>query len=351
MKALVKYELGPGNMEIRDIPEPTCGDDQIKIKVKKAGICGSDLHIFHNDIAIPLNPPVVTGHEFSGVIAEVGKNVKDFRVGERVVSETAYSYCGVCDHCNEGFYNLCNERRTLGYWYNGIFTDYTVVPAGRVHRIPDNVSFTTAAMTEPLACVCHAVYDLSHIESGDVVLVSGPGAIGLMALQVAKAEGATVVVSGLTIDADRLEMAKELGADYAVNVQETDLSEFLQSITDGNGADVVLECSGAAPAINAALLAVKKRGYFVQIGLPGKKIEFDIEKVCYKELKFSGSLGSRKHSWKRALKLMKQEKVNLEVLANVQLPLTEWETAFVRFEKKDGCKFLLIPESELDSKE
>lgn len=346
MKALVKYAAGPGNMEIRDVPEPVCGDDQIKIKVKKAGICGSDLHIYHSDIAIPVNPPVIVGHEFSGVIAEIGKNVKDFEVGDRVVSETAFSFCGVCDYCTEGYYNLCNERRTLGYWYDGIFTDYTVVPAGRVHKIPEGISFTAAAMTEPLACVCHAIYDLSVIRAGDIVLVSGPGAIGLMAMQIAKAEGAIVVVSGLTHDLERLEMAKELGADYVLNVQENDLIEFVNSITGGYGADVVLECSGAAPAIDSALQAIKKRGYFVQIGLPGKKITFDIEKVCYKELHFSGSLGSRKHSWRTALKLMKQGKVNLEPLANVELPLEEWETAFNRFEQKDGCKFMLIPADE-----
>ena len=122
MKALVKYQKGEGNMEIRDIPEPTVAKDQIKIEVRAAGICGSDLHIYHDDIAIPLNPPVVTGHEFSGVIAALGEGVTGWNVGDRVVSETAYSFCGTCNHCINGFYNLCNQRRTLGYWYNGYST-------------------------------------------------------------------------------------------------------------------------------------------------------------------------------------------------------------------------------------
>ncbi len=343
MKALVKYAAGPGNMEIREIPEPTAKAGEIKIKVAEAGICGSDLHIYHSDIAIPVNPPVVTGHEFSGSIAQVGEGVTGFHVGDRVVSETAYHYCGVCHFCREGFYNLCLERKTLGYWYNGVFTDYVVVPGGRVHKIPDNVSDTAAAMTEPLACVCHAVYDLCKIVPGDLVLVSGPGAIGLMAMQVAKAHGATVVVSGTNIDIPRLEMARKLGADYTVNLQEESLEALINKLSDNYGADVVLECSGAAPAIDTGLKFIKKRGYFTQIGLPGKKIEFDIEKICYKELHFSGSLGSRNHSWRMALKLLEEGKVVLEPLADTKLPLTEWQTAFERFEKKQGCKFFLIP--------
>lgn len=344
MKALVKYEEGPGNMEIRDVSEPVVGPGQIKIKVNWAGICGSDLHIYHSDIAIPVNPPVTVGHEFSGVVAEVGQGVTNFVVGDRVVSETAYEFCGECDFCIEGYYNLCNNRRTLGYWYNGIFTNYTVVPVGRVHKIPENVSDIEAAMVEPLACVCHAVYDLCHIESGDVVLVSGPGAVGMMAAQVAKSFGAKIIISGITQDKTRLELALKLGVDIAVNVQEEDLEEIILANTSGYGVDVVLECSGSAAGIDTGLRMIKKRGWFAQIGLPGKRIDFDIEKICYKELHFSGSLGSRKNSWHQALRLLRNKQVQLEPLADVRLPLTEWEEAFRRFEAKEGCKFFLMPE-------
>ena len=343
MKALVKYEAGPGNMEIRDVPEPTVGPGQVKIEIMEAGICGSDLHIYHSDIAIPVRPPVTTGHEFSGVVTDVGEGVTAFKPGDRVVSETAYHYCQTCDFCREGFYNLCVERRTLGYWFNGVFTKYTVVPAGRIHLIPDNVDFTTAAMTEPLACVVHAIYDLSRIVPSDVVMVSGPGAIGLMAMQVAKAHGATVVVTGTNMDLDRLEMAKKLGADFAVNVQKEDVKAIFDSLSKGYGPDVVLECSGSAPGVDSGLNLIKKRGYFVQIGLPGKKIEFDIEKVCYKELHFSGSLGSRNHSWRTALKLLAEGKVVLKPLAATKLPITEWKKAFEMFENKEGYKIFLTP--------
>jgi L-iditol 2-dehydrogenase len=343
MKALVKYAAGPGNLEIRDVEEPSAGRGQVKIQIMEAGICGSDLHIYHSDIAIPVRPPVTIGHEASGVVVEVGEGVEAFKPGDRVVSETAYHYCGKCDFCREGWYNLCVERKTLGYWYNGVFTKYTVVPEGRIHLIPEGVSFTAAAMTEPLACVVHAVEDLTRINPEDVVLVSGPGSIGVMAAQLAKAHGARVVVSGTNIDTERLALAKKLGADYTVNIQQEDITKVLMDLTGGYGPDVVLECSGAAPAINTALRLVKKRGYFSQIGLTGKKIEFDIEAINYKEMHFSGSIGSRKANWCLALKLQGSKKVNLEPLVTHKFPITQWEEAFRLFESKDCGKIFLLP--------
>lgn len=343
MKALVKFAPGPGNLEIRDIPEPMPGSGQVKIEVKEAGICGSDLHIYHSDIDIPVRPPVVIGHEFSGVVAAVGAGVTHYMPGDRVVSETAYHFCGTCDFCRAGYYNLCIERKTLGYWFNGVFTRFTVVPETLVHRIPESVSFTAAAMTEPLACVVHAVFDLTRIVPGDLVLISGPGAIGLMAMQVAKAFGARTIVSGLTIDSERLAMAIKLGADAVVNVQQDDLAERINALSDGYGADVVLECSGSPIAIDAALDIIKKRGWFTQIGLPGKKIEFNIERVCYKELHFTGSLGSRHSSWNTALDLLAGGKIDLEPLATVKLPISKWAQAFKLFEKKEGYKLFLLP--------
>lgn len=346
MKAIVKYAAEPGHMEIREVPEPTAGPGQIKIKVVAAGICGSDLHIYNSDIAIPVRPPVTVGHEFSGVITEIGEGVEGFEVGQRVVSETAYSYCGTCEACREGWYNLCPERKTLGYWYNGIFTNYTVVPAGRVHLIPEGVSDIAAAMTEPLACVCHAVFDLTKISPTDIVLVSGPGPIGLMTMQVVKAHGATVIVSGTNVDTERLALAKELGADYTCNIQEESLEELVATLTKGKGVDVALECSGSHFGTNSALKLLKRRGYFTQIGMGKPEVPFYIEALNYKEPHVSGSLGSRKANWIQALTLLSQGKVKVEPLADVRMPMEEWESAFEKFRNKEGGKFILYPFKE-----
>lgn len=343
MKAIVKYAPEPGNMEIREVPEPKPAPGQVKIKVVAAGICGSDLHIYDSDIAIPVRPPVTVGHEFSGVIVELGEGVTEFKVGDRVVSETAFSYCGKCEPCREGWYNLCSERKTLGYWYNGIFTNYTVVPAGRVHLIPDNVDDISAALTEPLACVCHAVFDLSVILPTDLVLVSGPGPIGLMTMQVIRSFGARVVVSGTDVDEERLALARKLGAEYTINVQKESLADRINELTAGKGVDVVMECSGSAHGMNSGLKVLKKRGYFTQLGMGKPVIEFYVEALNYKEPHISGSLGSRKANWEQALHLLSRGKVLVDEIANVRLPMDEWKTAFDRFRRKDGGKFILFP--------
>jgi L-iditol 2-dehydrogenase len=343
MKALVKYAAGNGNMEIRDVPEPEAGSGQVKIEVKAAGICGSDLHIYHSDIAIPVNPPVTTGHEFCGVVAEVGEGVEGWHPGDRVTSETAYSFCGHCPACRTGYYNLCSERRTLGYWYDGAFAKYTVVPQERVHGLPENISFIAGALLEPLACITHAVLELMSITVGDVVLVSGPGAIGLGSLQVAKAQGATVIVAGTKIDARRLKMAEELGADRTIDVTAEDLGTLVTELTGGWGVNGVIECSGSASGVKAGLEVICKRGQFTQIGLFGKPVTLDFEKVCYKELAVTGSLGSTWTSWEKAIALVKQGKVKTEPLVSHQMPITEWEKAFRIFEDKSGLKLVLLP--------
>ena len=343
MKALVKYSEGPGNMEIREVKEPSAGTGQVKIAVEKTGICGSDLHIYHSDIAIPLNPPVVTGHEFAGTICEIGDAVQGWKVGDRVVSETAYSYCGVCSACRSGFYNLCSERRTLGYWYNGAFAPYTVVPSARLHRIPDHISFDEAALTEPLACITHAVIELSSIKPEDVVLLSGPGSVGLATLQVARAHGARVVVAGTSVDDERLKLAKELGAADVINVEKESLADFLSDLTRGTGVDIVLECSGSERAVDAGMLALKRRGQYIQIGLFGRPIKINFELVNYRELQVTGSLGSKFSSWEKALALMASGTVRTSPLISHRIPLKEWKSAFEMFERKEGLKLLLDP--------
>lgn len=343
MKALVKFAKGNGNMEIRDIEEPVPGPGQVKIEIKAAGICGSDLHIYHDDIAIPVNPPVVTGHEFSGVISQVGEGVTGWKPGDRVVAETAYSFCGKCKYCITGYYNLCNQRRTLGYWYNGVFTKYTVVPQEKLHKLSDTVDFVSGALIEPLACITHAVLEMTTIITGDVVLVVGPGAIGLATMQVAKAQGATAIVSGTDIDMERLEMAKTLGADYTINVMKSDLKKTIDQITKGAGVDVVLECSGSQKAANDALDVIKKQGYYTQIGLFSKPITIDFERISYKELKVTGSLGSRWTSWEKAIQLIELGKVKTAPLVSHQMPITEWQKAFDMFERKEGIKLVLTP--------
>ena len=343
MKALVKYEKGPGNMEIRDVPEPQPEQGQVKIEVKAAGICGSDLHIYHDDIVIAVKPPVVVGHEFSGVIAGLGDGTAGWKTGERVVSELGFEVCGRCYNCLAGFPNLCDSRKSIGYWYNGAFARYIIVPAEGVHRLPDNASFEQGALTEPLACVVHGVLELTPFAAGDTVLISGPGAIGLMTLQVARAQGAITIVSGVSADQSRLTLARELGADHLIDAEREDAAERVLELTGGRGADVVFECSGNDRAVDAGFSAIRKRGRYTQLGLFGRPISINFERVVSKELKVTGSFGQRRSAWQRALALMAQRKISLGPLVSDVLPLSEWKRAFELFENKEGLKVVLKP--------
>jgi L-iditol 2-dehydrogenase len=346
MKALVKFSRGEGNVEIREVSEPTPGRGQVKVEVKAAGICGSDLRIYHDNTPVPINPPVTMGHEFSGVITEVGEGVTEWKIGDRVVSETAYSVCGKCHYCSTGNYHMCSSRKGLGYFVNGVFAKYAILPQERLHMLPDNIDFVSGALLEPLACVTHAVLEQTSITAGDVVLVVGPGAIGLGALQLAKLQGAVTIVAGTSRSRERLKFAKELGADYTIDVQEEDLEKFISSLTKGKGVDVVLECSGSAKAADNALKVIRKQGQFTQIGLFGKPITINFESICNKELYVRGSMGSKWTSWEKIIGLVEGDKIKTKELVSHQFPLTEWKKAFEIFENREGLKVILMPVEE-----
>ena len=344
MKGVVKTQKGKGNVSIQNVKEPVPGPDEVKIVVKAAGICGSDLHTYDGTIKIPLNPPVIMGHEFSGIVAEIGKHVKNAKTGDRVTSETTYSSCGTCVYCRTGNYNLCSSRLTIGYWVNGGFSKYCVVPERIVHRLPENIDFVTGALSEPLACCVHGVLERTTISMGDLAVVTGPGTIGLLSLQLIKASGGRVIILGLAKDEHRLNLAQELGADRTVNVEKEDPYEVIHQMTDGIGADVVVECSGSRAAADLGFELVKKRGKYTQIGVFGGPIEIDFEKIIWKELELRGTFSHNWTTWEKTLKLMSQGKVNLKPLVSDIMPISKWEEAFKKQEQKEGLKIILTPE-------
>jgi L-iditol 2-dehydrogenase len=291
-----------------------------------------------------MNPPMIVGHEFSGVVVACGEGVEEWEKGARVTAEPSAIVCGKCRYCRTGAYNMCSDRLVTGYWVNGGFAEYVVVGAHRLHRLPDSISFDEGALTEPLACCVHGVHELTGIGAGDLVAVSGPGAIGLICAQLAKAEGAQVMVIGTGADRERLATAKALGMDHCIDLEEQDPIEFARELTEGDGADIVLECSGAGPAAAMGLELVRRQGKYTQIGLFGKPVTLDFERIAYKEIKVTGSLGQRWTAWKRAIRLMAQGKVNLKGVSSDKFPLAQWQEAFDRFEAKKGLKILLDPQ-------
>lgn len=341
MKALAKTAPGVGNVELIEVPEPVPGPGQVVVEVKAAGICGTDLHIWMDEFKT--KPPVVMGHEFSGRVHAIGEGVENFQPGDRVTSETYFETCGECIFCRRGRANLCPERRSIGSAVNGAFAKYVLVPAVNLHRLPKNVDYEAGALTEPLACVVHAVLEETKIVPGDLVLVSGPGPIGLLTLAVVKASGARTVVLGLKSDARRLEAAKKMGADYVIAVDEEDALAKIAELSGGYGADVALECAGAGPSAATCLAGVRRAGQYTQIGLFGRPIQWEMDQVCYKELKVTGTNASVPSAWDKALELMAQGLVDTKTIVSDVLPFADWEKGFKLAREKDSLKVLLTP--------
>ena len=341
MLGVVKTARGEGNVELREVPEPSAGPGEVKISVRNAGICGTDIHIFRNHYTF--NPPVVLGHEFCGEIAEVGKGVADLSPGDRVTCETTAGSCGLCGYCRRGNYNLCNERLGIGSILNGAFTRYVIAPRRIVHRLPENIDFVAGALTEPVACAVHGVIHITGVKAGEVTVVAGPGPIGLITAQVAQAEGAYVILLGRDLDISRLEIAQKLDLPKVINIDEEDAEAFVSDLTGGVGADVVFECAGAPSAARMLLNLVRKAGRYSQVGLMSTPFEIDWEQIAYKELQVLGTFSQNWRDWGRALELMSQGKVDASAIVSRQASIMEWESSFANFEAAKEVKVLLQP--------
>ena len=295
MKALTKMSKTPKDWRVIDKPIPAYDDDQVLIRVEYIGICGSDVHTFEGHYNVNAENLTI-GHEFAGVVAQVGKNVTNVKVGDRVTSETTFKICGECRYCKEGQYNLCSTRKGLGTQQDGAMAEYIVARAASCHILPENVSTRDASITEAAACAYHGVYR-ADIKQGDIVLVLGPGPIGLLVAQVVMSRGGRVVMTGLTQDAGRLKIAKErFGVEFTVDVQKDDLDALIKDLTDGYGADVCYDCSGAVPSMQTGMKLLRKQGQYVQVGLFAREvIEVNFSHIIQKELRVTGSRSQNTH--------------------------------------------------------
>ncbi|MBO0998789.1 zinc-binding dehydrogenase [Bacillus sp. SD075] len=328
MKAVMKTAPGHDNMSLENLPEPKVQNDLVKIKVAYTGICGTDIHTFTGEYRNS-KTPVVLGHEFSGTVVEVGNGVTKVKVGDKVTSETTYTTCGKCVYCLEKDYNLCSNRTGIGTQVNGSFAEYVVSREESIHVLPEDISLKAAALTEPLACCVHAALEKTTIEEDDIVLIFGPGPIGLLQCQVVKAQGAFVIMAGITKDKNRLDLAKSLGADVIVDIQKENLEEIVFKQTNGYGVDKLFECSGAVPAINQGLPLVKKKGTFVQVGISREKMNpIDQESVIQREIQYVGTRSQKPSSWHTALELLKEHKIDTEKMVTKIVSLEDWRQGF-----------------------
>jgi len=340
MRALMKMKHGEGNVEIKNIKELTCEKEEVKINVKYSGICGTDLHIYHD--LFTNYPPVVLGHEFSGIVTEIGPHVKNIMLGDRVtvLPSTAIT-CGKCDYCRRGFYAFCEGRKGMGYGVNGSFTQNVVVREDMVYKIPDHISMEVAALSEPLACVIQALEELETPKAGDVVLISGPGPIGLMSLSLLISRGVKVIVAGTNVDDNRLQLAKQLGAHSVVDVTKKNLTDFILKETNNKGIDIAVESAGHPNSVNACLKSLKKQGKLIQLGIIGEEANILYDLILYKQIKVQGSVAHSLSTWTKVLKMFEQNYLEIDKVITHKFPLTEWEKAFEVCFNKQGGKVLL----------
>ncbi len=329
MRGLTKLAPGAGNVALADRPDPVPGPGHVVLDVVAAGICGTDIHIYDGEF--PSRPPVIMGHEVSGVVADVGERVDASWQGARVVTETYFSTCGRCAWCVSGRRNLCPERRSIGSAVDGGFAPRLLVPAHNLHRIPGWLDGGVAAMAEPLSCCCQSLPP-GIVHDGDAVLVVGPGPIGLLAAQVVRAAGGEVHLRGTARDTGRLALATSLGIATSTT-GDAAVGEF----------DVVVDCSGHEAGISFALESARRGARFVQIGLAGRPATVPFDLICFKELTVTSGNASTPASWDRALGLIESRGVRLEPLLSGRVPLEDWEEAFAATRSGTGAKYVLVP--------
>ena len=339
MRALVKTIAGPGGLELRELPDPLPGPGQVVMAVRAAALCGTDVHIAHG--TFPVRPPLVPGHELSGTIASVGPGADGVRVGDWITTETDASVCGECAYCRAGDQHLCPARTAIGTTVDGGFAELVALPAAGVHALPAGVGFASGALTEPLAVAVRAVVERAEVRAGEDVVVVGPGTIGLLAAQVARARDASVAVAGLQRHAARFGLARELGIDRTFALDLPAERDAAARGRDGLGADAVIECSGAQDAIEAGLGLLRKGGRLIQVGFTGgERVAMDFDAIVNRELTVIASRGKRPTSFRTALDLIEHRQVTLEPLITHRFPLAAWEAAFATA-ARSGTKVVL----------
>ncbi|MHB1391505.1 MAG: zinc-dependent alcohol dehydrogenase [Clostridia bacterium] len=326
MKALV-YN-GPLDLTLKDIPKPEPGPGEVCVKVQAVSICGSDITGYKGKSNMRI-APLVMGHEFSGIVFEIGAGVSKDIIGKRV-AVIPNMFCGKCDNCLEGNINLCDFRRIVGTTmaaggYNGGMGEYVAVRESALLYLPDSVSFNYAAMLEPFAVALHAVKKAGDIK-GKFALVVGAGPIGLLTLKCLKYLGASTVVVTDLVD-ERLQVAHELGADMVVNSAKENVSDIIKSMSNGVGADIALDAVGISASVNQCIGSVRNKGKVILIGMASQSLDFEFKQVVCREIQMFGSY-TYTVEMKECLDILESGKVSLDGMITGVYPLEEGPAVF-----------------------
>lgn len=314
----------PGKIVVSEVARPSAGPGQVLVKVSMSGVCGSDVHAYLGEHPF-ISCPVVPGHEFSGTIAEVGEGVTDWEMGQKVTMEPSL-VCGTCYNCRRGRYNICMNLRVVGCQAPGSMAEYLSIPVDKVIPLPDEMSFEAGALVEPAAVAVHLVRRGGPV-GGKKVVVMGAGTIGLMAMQVARAHGATEIMQTDVVP-QRLELAADLGADHLANVADRKLGDYVLDAYGADGADIIYECVGIESTIASAIEVARKGSVIVVGGVFGKKTLVDMALVQDHELELIGTLMYTRDDFTEAVRLIAAGRILTAPLVSHRYPLERAAEAF-----------------------
>jgi len=341
MPAVVNDE--PGSVELREVEVPEIGESDVLLAVEAVGICGSDVHQWHNSHSWTVNYPCILGHEFGGTVARTGARVEQFEEGDRVVSETAAVIDPHSPYTRQGEYQLDPSRLGFGNGVDGAMAPYVKVPERCLHALPDALPFEQAALTEPCCVAYNAVCENATVQPGDHVLVLGPGPIGLLCAQMAALSGAGhLVVAGLPSDTGRLETARQLGADTTLDTPE-EVFPFVDDLGDGRGVDVVVDASGVSAALEQAMAVVRPAGHITKVGWGPQPMDYSLDPVVQKNVTIQGSFSHNWPIWERVIRMLGTGQIDLDPVIDRVAPLNEWHDCFTKMHDKEYVKAVLTP--------
>lgn len=344
MKALVRKSLEAEQFFYEEVPKPTCGAGEALIRVKAVGVCGTDYHMWTGGVVT--NIPIIPGHEFCGVVEETGAGVISVKPGDKIVSRLNIAVCGTCRPCLTGNPHMCIHRECPGFKREGAYAEYISIDAKQLIRLDDGVTFEEGAVIEPMAIVAHALLERTKVEPEDTVVVFGPGPIGLIAVQMAKINGASRVIAvGTDVDeAIRLPLAGKLGARLTLNAQKQDIDAVIMEITGGKGADLVVEASGSEAAINTGLRILRRQGRMCILGLPSRpQNNVSWLTAAEKSLNLVFSYSSSPWSWNIVVSMVGRKAIDARSLITHTYPLSDFREMFNKIKQGDVVKGVFLP--------
>jgi L-iditol 2-dehydrogenase len=336
--AVVNFAPEPHSVELREFAKPEPGPEDVILAVEAVGVCGSDLHQWTSTHSWKVNYPVVLGHEFGGRIAAVGKAVKNWKEGDRVVSETAAVIDPDSPLSREGLYNLDPTRRGFGYGVDGAMTKFVRVPARCLHRVPAGLAMEQAALTEPCCVAFNAVVNNAKVRPGDRVVVLGPGPIGILCAAMARLGGAQVALVGLERDMARLEVAKAYGCEVIIG----DATAWAKA-RDGLGVDGVVDAAGSSAALKIAMDLVRPNGWISKVGWGPQPLGFSLDPLVQKNITLQGSFSHNWPVWERVLALLGSGQLDVRPILGGVWALEAWHEAFEKMHSGAIVKAVLKP--------